>query len=85
MATLNQLGRTLTRNTSMLRKDIDMSLTEMSYLTGVSRRTLGRIEQARAARRTYSPMLKTVVKLAAATGVTVDEYLNNNFRYVQQK
>ncbi|MCU1492219.1 MAG: hypothetical protein JWM85_3624 [Acidimicrobiaceae bacterium] len=75
MATLNQIGKTITRNTTLLRRDVCMNLSDMERLTGVSRRTLGRIEKARAERRTYSPMLKTVLKLAETAGVTVDDYL----------
>lgn len=80
MATLNQIGRTLARNTAILRKDVEMNLSEMERLTGVSRRTLSRIEKARAERRPYNPMLKTVVKLAETAGLTVDEYIKTSFR-----
>lgn len=79
MATLNQIGRTLARNTAVLRKDVDMNLSDMARLTGVSRRTLGRIEKARAERRPYRPMLSTVVKLADTCGLTVDEYIKISF------
>lgn len=79
MASLNQIGRTLARNTVMLRKDVEMNFSEMARLTGVSRRTLGRIEKAKAERRSYSPMLKTVVKLAETAGTTVDDYIKTKF------
>ncbi len=78
MATLNQMGRNLTRNTFRLRKNSELNLAEMARATGVSRRTLGRIEQARSERRTYNPMLKTVVSLAQAAGITVDEYIKTS-------
>jgi|HigsolmetaAR202D_1030399.scaffolds.fasta_scaffold12858_5 Predicted transcriptional regulators len=79
MATLNQIGRTLARNTAILRKDAALNLSDMERMTGVSRRTLGRIEKARKERRPYSPMLKTVLKLAETAGVSVDDYIKTSF------
>jgi transcriptional regulator with XRE-family HTH domain len=78
MATLNSIGRTLTRNTRLLLRKSDFNMSELERITGVSRRTLSRIEAARKARRPYNPMLKTVVKLATAAGVSVDTYLSTN-------
>lgn len=75
MATLNSMGRTLVRNTSQMRRWGDFNMSELAQATGVSRRTLGRIEAARRERRSYNPMLKTVVKLAEAAGVSVDYYI----------
>lgn len=79
MATLNKIGKTLARNTAILRKDVALNLSQMERMTGVSRRTLARIEKARKERRPYSPMLKTVVKLAETAGVPVDTYIKTAF------
>jgi DNA-binding XRE family transcriptional regulator len=79
--TLNTMGKTFARNTVQIRKDSSTNLTELAYITGVSRRTLGRIEAAKKARKTYNPMLKTAIKLAQAAGVTVDELLNEKLSF----
>jgi transcriptional regulator with XRE-family HTH domain len=78
---LNQMGKTLTQNTNSLKGAVEVGVTELATFTGVSKRTLQRIEAARRARRTYRPMLKTAVKLAAAAGVTVDDYINSRLQF----
>lgn len=78
---LTQIGRTLARNAAVLRAQSTLNLTQTQEATGVSRRTLARIEKARAQRRTYKPMLSTVVKLANASGVTVDEFLTQQLTF----
>lgn len=79
--TLNQIGKNLAANASRMRKDSATNFNELAHITGVSVRTLKRIEAAKKARRTYSPMLKTVVRLADAAGVTVDTFLKNRLQF----
>lgn len=79
--TLNAIGKNLARNAVQMRKDSATNLTELAYITGVSRRTLSRIEAAKKARRSYNPMLKTVVKLSAAAGITVDQFINGKVAF----
>jgi DNA-binding XRE family transcriptional regulator len=73
---LNVLGKNLTTNATVMRKEAEMNLSQLAHFTGVSRRTLSRIEAAKKARKTYNPMLKTAIKLAAVAGVTVDEFIS---------
>jgi DNA-binding XRE family transcriptional regulator len=75
--TLNQLGKNLAANTVRMRKDSSTNIKELAHITGVSARTLQRIEVAKKARQSYSPMLKTAIRLADAAGVTVDEFIKN--------
>jgi DNA-binding XRE family transcriptional regulator len=75
------MGKVITQNTNSVRKAVDVTQTELADASGVSRRTLQRIESARRARRTYRPMLKTVVKLAAVAGVSIDDYINNRLQF----
>jgi transcriptional regulator with XRE-family HTH domain len=79
MISLNRIGKTIARNTTILRRDANLNVSQMARLTGVSRRTLGRIERARAERRPYHPMFATVVKLADTAGVPIDTYATQNF------
>lgn len=76
MANFNKIGRTVARNTAKLRKNAKLSLSDMERATGVSRRTLARIETAHSDRSPYIPSLKTVVKLAETAGVSVDTYVS---------
>ena len=78
---LSAIGRTLAKNASVLRAQSALTLSQTEEATGVSRRTLSRIAVAHSRRRTYSPMLSTVVKLANATGVTVDQFLTQNLSF----
>lgn len=78
---LNQMGKVITQNTNSVRKAVDVTQLELAEASGVSRRTLQRIEAARKSRRTYRPMLKTVVKLAAVAGVSIDDYINNRLQF----
>jgi len=81
MQSLSNLGKTLARNASRLRRQNDLTVTQTAQLTGVSPSTLRRIEKARDARRTYKPMLSTVVKLARVSGVTVDEFIGGRLNW----
>ncbi len=74
-STLNSLGKTLTYNAGILRRLSETTVPELARQTGLSASTLRRIEKARIAKTPYKPMLSTVVKLAAQTGVTIDEFL----------
>lgn len=78
---LNRIGKNLAANSTTLRKKSDMSFAEMADATGVSRRTLQRIEAARKANRSYQPMLKTVARLAAATGASLDDFLGGRLTF----
>ena len=78
---LATIGRNLIRNTTSLRTESDVTVGQLAQATGVSERTLNRIEAARRERRSYNPMLKTVVKLAAASGTTVDEYIKTKLEF----
>lgn len=75
MASLHRFGRNLIRNTARIQKASELTTSELALATGVSRRTLGRMEKARKEGRSYNPMLKTVAKLASAAGITIDQYL----------
>jgi transcriptional regulator with XRE-family HTH domain len=79
--TLNQLGKNLARNTGMMAKEAGIDLKQLSDLSGVSLRTLYRIEKARKARKSYSPMFKTVAKLASLAGVSVDDYVQGHLEF----
>lgn len=78
---LNQMGKTLTQNTNSVRKAVGINTTELAEFTGISKRTIQRIEAARRARRTYRPMLKTAVLLAHFAGVSVDDYIKNSLQF----
>ncbi len=78
---LTQAGRNLTQNTKTLKGAVELSLTELAGFSGVSKRTLERMEAARKARRTYRPALSTVVKLADLAGVTVDDFIKTRLNF----
>lgn len=78
---LNQIGKTILANTAASRLSIEATAPTLALISGVSVRTLQRMESARKARRTYRPALSTVVKLAAAVGVTVDEYIQGRLTF----
>jgi len=78
---LTEAGRNLTKNASRLKGAIELSTAELSAFTGVSKRTLNRIEVARKARRTYRPSLATAVKLANFAGVSVDEFIQSTLNF----
>lgn len=79
--TLNSMGKNLVRNTAVLRADSLLTVEQTAKVTGVSERTLNRIELAKKSRRSYNPMLHTVVKLAEASGVTVDDYISKKLTF----
>jgi transcriptional regulator with XRE-family HTH domain len=78
---LNQVGKTLTQNARNLNVAVELSQNEMAAMSGVSRRTLQRIEAARKARQTYRPALSTVIKLADFAGVTVDDFIKSRLQF----
>jgi transcriptional regulator with XRE-family HTH domain len=75
VASLHRFGRNFIRNTARIQKAAQLSTSELAKATGVSSRTLARMEKARKEGRSYSPMLKTVARLAQAAGVSIDQYL----------
>lgn len=75
---LNTIGKTFARNTTVLVKEVDLTATDAAKLTGVSRRTLGRIATARRERRPYNPTLRTLAKLSQTFGVTLDDFVKTS-------
>jgi transcriptional regulator with XRE-family HTH domain len=78
---LTQAGKTLTQNAGRLNRAVELTKTDMAAMSGVSIRTLQRIESARKARRTYRPALSTVVKLADFAGVSVDDFIKHKLEF----
>lgn len=64
--------RNITTNTKRLLKSGDFSLTQFQHVSGVSRRTLGRILSAKG--NSYSPTEQTLNKLASVAGVTAKTF-----------
>ena len=62
-------------NTKRLINGSHLSYEQASEVTGVSASTLRRIAKAKREGRTYSPMLKTAIRLADAANASVDAYV----------
>lgn len=78
---ITNAGRTLTKNAKSLAGAVNVNLTELAGLSGLSKSTLYRIETARKFRRTYHPMMSTVIKLADVAGVTVDDFIKSRLSF----
>jgi transcriptional regulator with XRE-family HTH domain len=78
---LKEAGRNIVRNTTGMKNTGRMSISEMAIFSGISERTLCRIETARKARQSYKPAFSTVAKLATAAGVTIDVFVKNHLTF----
>lgn len=74
--TLNKAGRNLISNANTIQKESLLTIKEMAEATGVSKDTLYRMNKARKERRTYNPMFSTVVKLAQASQISIDDLVS---------
>jgi transcriptional regulator with XRE-family HTH domain len=81
ISNLTEAGKNLTKNTARLQGAVALTTIELANFTGVSERTLRRIETARKARRTYHPAFSTVARLANFAGVTVDDYVKLHLQF----
>lgn len=73
---LRKLSSNFVTNMKALRHANNMSVSDMSNVTGVSYNTIQRIERARKSRFcTYEPRLKTVMKVAEAAGCKIEDLI----------
>ena len=79
---LNKLGTTLARNAAKMRSESGLSINQFADISNLSESTVRKIENARASRKPYNPMFKTVVKLAGVSGVTVEQLTQTNLKFV---
>ncbi len=70
-------SKTVARNVHVMVKDNDMSVKEFAKATSLSAGTVRRIENAYKFKRPYNPQLSTLIKLNAATGISLDELVNS--------
>lgn len=73
---LNKAGKILVQNVNTIRKESRLTVKELAEATGVSKDTIYRMNKARKERRTYRPMLSTVVKLAKASNISIDDLVS---------
>lgn len=69
----NKAKKLITRNVVVIRQDIGLTQDEMASVTDVSRRTIQRIEKASQLGLSYNPTLSTVIKIANAFNVTIQD------------
>jgi len=74
--TLNKAGRNIVSNAHVIQKESLLTIKQMAEATNLSTSTIRRMSKARKERRTYNPMFSTVVKLAQATQVSVDDLVS---------
>jgi DNA-binding XRE family transcriptional regulator len=76
MATIIRSGHTVARNATKLRRATGMSRNAFAKRVGISSYTMGLIEEKYDAKERYTPALSTVIKLATAAGVSVEEFIS---------
>lgn len=72
---ITKAGKIIARNVAQIRKESEITQAQMAEATGVSRRTIQRIEQANTYGVAYNPLLSTAVKIANAAQITVQDLI----------
>lgn len=72
------------KNVSRLKRTGQYTNTELEQLTGVSRRTLGRILESAKQRTAYTPTQETVAAIARTVGATVSEIKSTHLTFTTQ-
>lgn len=73
---VRQMSRNFVSNMKRLRSANNMSITGMALATDLDQKTIRRIEHARVSRgSSYEPRLRTVAKVAKATGCEIEDLL----------
>lgn len=73
-------SKTVARNVHVMVKDNSMTPTDFAKATSLSAKTVRRIEDAYKFKRPYNPKLSTLVKLGAATGLSLDELVGSRLQ-----
>lgn len=81
MTSVVQAQRRFISNTKQISKQSALTFNQISEITGVSASTLRRIAKAKSRGQTYSPMLKTAIRLANASNLTVDAYISTPIKF----
>ncbi|HXP50880.1 MAG TPA: hypothetical protein VN922_13045 [Bacteroidia bacterium] len=76
--TLIRSGKTVARNATKLRRATGMSRNAFAKTVGISSYTMGLIESRYDQKERYTPALSTVIKLATAAGVSVEEFISTS-------
>jgi transcriptional regulator with XRE-family HTH domain len=76
-----KLSLNVGRNTIEVRKANELSFPQLASVSGVSRRTLQRIEKARKDKAIYVPKESTITKLANLVGVTPQEFAGQKLAF----